>query len=128
MKRVYGNLRRVWKDSKPETFNKVTRIVCIDYQEDTRCDDEGQEVKGWSGFDVQIDEVIDYGHIQSQLVEAAYPPKDEFGKLQNAVCEIVSIMKGTKKIGDSEDVEEFAVFAEFRELCAIAAKEVINMY
>lgn len=128
MRRVYGNLRRVWKDSKPVTFNKVTRIVCIDYQEDIRINDEGKEVKGWSGFDVQIDEVIDYAHVKSQLIESAYPPKDEFGKLANAVCDIISIMKGTKEIGDSEDIEEFAVFAEYRDLCADSAKEVINMY
>lgn len=128
MRRVYGNLRRVWKDSKPVVFNKVTRIVSIDYQEDTRVDEEGNEVKGWSGFDVQIDEVIDYAHIKSQLIESAYPPKDEFGKLANAVCDIISVIKGTKKIGDSEDIEEFAVFAEYRDLCAVAAKEVINMY
>lgn len=128
MRRVYGNLRRVWKDSKPVVFNKVTRIVSIDYQEDTRVDEGGNEVKGWSGFDVQIDEVIDYAHIKSQLIESAYPPKDEFGKLANAVCDIISVIKGKKKIGDSEDIEEFAVFAEFRDLCAVVAKEVINMY
>lgn len=128
MRRVYGNLRRVWKDSKPAAYNKVTRMVCIDYQEDTRVDEEGNEVKGWSGFDVQIDEVIDYAHIKSQLIESAYPPKDEFGKLANAVCDIISVIKGTKKVGDSEDIEEFAVFAEYRDLCASAAKEVINMY
>ena len=81
-----------------------------------------------SGFDVQIDEVIDYAHIKSQLIESAYPPKDEFGKLANVVCDIVSVIKGTKKVGDSQDIEEFAVFAEFRDLCAAAAKEVINMY
>jgi hypothetical protein len=123
----YGNMRRVWKDEKPSgTYDREKKVVSFDFQEDVKTDTDGKEVKGYSGFEVMIDGVIDYGHIKSQLIEAAYPPKDEFGFLMNAMKEMEEFARG-KKIGDC-DFSEFDDVQEWRGICAEAAKEVMGGY
>lgn len=132
-----GNLQRRWQKDMPKVYDKETRIVCLDIKKETQVTTEGDdvyEVEGYSFIPVEIDTQIDYGHIKSQLIEAGYAQKDEFGLLMNSVDSIIKAIaendtiKGIKASLDTEDIKSFSEFCEFRAMCAEAAKEVMKAY
>ena len=129
-----GNLQRRWQENKPAVYDKETRIVCLDIKAEAQNNEDGHEVAGYSFIPVEIDRQIDYGHIKSQLIEAGFAQKDEFGLLMNAVNGILTAVsssdswKDFKQNIDTEDVNAFVEFCEFRKMCADAAKEVMNQY
>ena len=134
---IYGNLQRRWQENKPQVYDKETRIVCLDIRKENHTITEGEEsvVKdGFSFIPVEIDTQIDYGHIKSQLIEAGFAQKDEFGLLMNAVDKILIAIMGNSSIStikealNTEDVNDFVEFCEFRKMCADAAKEVMKFY
>ena len=133
----FGNLQRRWQETKQEVYNKETSIVCLDIVEENRTVTEGEESvvkEGYSYIPVEIDSQIDYGHIKSQLIEAGFAQKDEFGLLMNAVDDILkaitanSTISSIKEAFNTEDVNAFVEFCEFRKMCADAAKEVMEFY
>ena len=134
----FGNLQRRWQEKKPEVYDKETRIVCLDIMKDnqTLTDGDETEVKeGYSYIPVEIDSQIDYGHIKSQLIEAGFAQKDEFGLLMNAVDSIIKSAKSADTwkafkdgLTSGNDVQTFVEFCEFRKMCADAAKEVMKFY
>ena len=133
----FGNLQRRWQEEKPALFDKETRIVCLDIRKENQTITEGDETvvkEGFSFIPVEIDSQIDYGHIKSQLIEAGFAQKDEFGLLMNAVDKILIAIMGNSSIStikealNTEDVNAFVEFCEFRKMCADAAKEVMNFY
>ena len=133
----FGNLQRRWHETKPEVYNKETRIVCLDIRKENQTITEGEETvvkEGFSFIPVEIDSQIDYGHIKSQLIEAGFAQKDEFGLLMNAVDKILIAIMGNSSIStikealNTEDVNAFVEFCEFRKMCAEAAKEVMKFY
>ena len=134
---IYGNLQRRWQENKPQVFDKETRIVCLDIRKENQTITEGEETvvkEGFSFIPVEIDSQIDYGHIKSQLIEAGFAQKDEFGLLMNAVDKILIAIMGNSSIStikealNTEDVNAFVEFCEFRKMCADAAKEVMKAY
>ena len=133
----FGNLHRRWQATKPEVYDKETRIVCLDIRKENQTITEGEETvvkEGFSFIPVEIDSQIDYGHIKSQLIEAGFAQKDEFGLLMNAVDDILkaitnnSTISSIKEALNTEDVNAFVEFCEFRAMCAEAAKEVMKFY
>ena len=134
---IYGNLQRRWQENEPQVYNKETRIVCLDIVTEKQTITEGEETvvkDGFSFIPVEIDSQIDYGHIKSQLIEAGFAQKDEFGLLMNAVNGILTAVRSSdswkdfKQNIDTEDVNAFVEFCEFRKMCADAAKEVLKAY
>lgn len=129
-----GNLQRRWQENKPAVYDKETRIVCLDIKAEKQMDESGTDVDGFSFIPVEIDRQIDYGHIKSQLIESGFAQKDEFGLLMNAVDGILTAVSEAtswdtfKSNLDTEDVNAFVEFCEFRKMCADAAKEVMNQY
>lgn len=133
----FGNLQRRWQENKPQIYDKETRIVCLDIMKDNQTVTDGEETEvkeGYSYIPVEIDSQIDYGHIKSQLIEAGFAQKDEFGLLMNAVDCILkaitdnSTISSIKEALNTEDVNAFVEFCEFRKMCADAAKEVMKAY
>ena len=133
----FGNLQRRWQENKPQVYNKETRIVCLDIRKENQTITEGEESvvkEGFSFIPVEIDSQIDYGHIKSKLIEAGFAQKDEFGLLMNAVDKILIAIMGNSSIStikealNTEDVNAFVEFCEFRKMCADAAKEVMKAY
>ena len=133
----FGNLQRRWQEDKPQVYDKETRIVCLDIEKENQSVTEGEETvvkEGFSFIPVEIDSQIDYGHIKSQLIEAGFAQKDEFGLLMNAVDKILIAIMGNSSIStikealNTEDVNAFVEFCEFRKMCADAAKEVMKFY
>ena len=133
----FGNLQRRWQENKPAVYDKETRIVCLDIEKENQTVTEGEETvvkEGFSFIPVEIDSQIDYGHIKSQLIEAGFAQKDEFGLLMNAVDKILIAIMGNSSIStikealNTEDVNAFVEFCEFRAMCAEAAKEVMKFY
>ncbi len=119
----------------PQVYDKETRIVCLDIKAEQQTPAEGGEpVDGYSFIPVEIDSQIDYGHIKSQLIEAGFAQKDEFGLLMNAVEDIISAITENSTISsiknalNTEHVTSFKDFCEFRAMCAVAAHEVMNAY
>ena len=134
---IYGNLQRRWQENEPQVYNKETRIVCLDIRKESQTITEGEKTvaeEGYSYIPVEIDSQIDYGHIKSQLIEAGFAQKDEFGLLMNAVDDILkaiadnSTISSIKEALNTEDVNAFVEFCEFRKMCADAAKEVMEFY
>lgn len=133
-----GNLQRRWQEEKPALFDKETRIVYLDIRKENQTITEGEEsvVKdGFSFIPVEIDTQIDYGHIKSQLIEAGFAQKDEFGLLMNAVDSIIKSAKSADTweafkdcLAGDNDAQTFIEFCEFRNMCADAAKEVMKFY
>ena len=133
----FGNSQRRWQENEPQVYNKETRIVCLDIKKESQTITEGEETEvkeGFSFIPVEIDSQIDYGHIKSQLIEAGFAQKDEFGLLMNAVDDILkaiadnSTISSIKEALNTEDVNAFVEFCEFRKMCADAAKEVMKFY
>ena len=133
----FGNLQRRWRENKPQVYDKENRIVCLDIVKENQTITEGEETvvkDGFSFIPVEIDTQIDYGHIKSQLIEAGFAQKDEFGLLMNAVDKILIAIMGNSSIStikealNTEDVNAFVEFCEFRKMCADAAKEVMKAY
>lgn len=96
---------------------------------------EVEEKEGYSFLPVEIDTNIDYGHIKSQLIEAGFAQKDEFGLLMNAVDSIIKSAKSADTwkafkdgLANENDAQTFIEFCEFRSMCAQAAKEVMKAY
>ena len=133
-----GTLQRRWSEQKPKTYDKETGIVCMDIRPEKggMGMSEGDEpVDGYSYFQVQIDPIIDYGHVKSQLIEAAFAQKDEFGLLMNAVQSIIGGLEAmaednpdVRNILADEDILAFIDFCEYRKMCADTAKEVVKSY
>ena len=134
----FGNLQRRWQENEPEVYNKETRIVCLDIRKENQTITEGEETEvkeGYSYIPVEIDSQIDYGHIKSQLIEAGFAQKDEFGLLMNAVDSIIKSAKSADTwkafkdgLASENDAQTFIEFCEFRSMCAQAAKEVMKAY
>ena len=134
----FGNLQRRWQETQPEVYDKETRIVCLDIMKDNHTVTDGDETgvkEGYSYIPVEIDTQIDYGHIKSQLIEAGFAQKDEFGLLMNAVDSIIKSAKSADTwksfkecLAGENDVQTFIEFCEFRSMCAEAAKEVMKFY
>ena len=134
----FGNLQRRWQENEPQVYNKETRIVCLDIRKENQTITEGEETEvkeGYSYIPVEIDSQIDYGHIKSQLIEAGFAQKDEFGLLMNAVDSIIKSAKSADTwkafkdgLSGENDVQTFIEFCEFRNMCADAAKEVMKFY
>ena len=134
----FGNLQRRWQETQPEVYDKETRIVCLDIMKDNQTVTDGEETEvkeGYSYIPVEIDTQIDYGHIKSQLIEAGFAQKDEFGLLMNAVDSIIKSAKSADTwkafkdgLTSGNDVQTFVEFCEFRNMCADAAKEVMKFF
>lgn len=134
----FGNLQRRWQENEPQVYNKETRIVCLDIRKENQTITEGEETvvkDGFSFIPVEIDSQIDYGHIKSQLIEAGFAQKDEFGLLMNAVDSIIKSAKSADAwkafkdgLAGENDVQTFVEFCEFRSMCAQAAKDVMKFY
>ena len=135
---IYGNLQRRWQENEPQVYDKETRIVCLDIRKENHTITEGEETEvkeGYSYIPVEIDTQIDYGHIKSQLIEAGFAQKDEFGLLMNAVDSIIKSAKSADTwkafkdgLASENDAQTFIEFCEFRSMCAEAAKEVMKFY
>ena len=130
---IIGNLQRRWQESRPEVYDKETHIVCLDIvREDITI--EGVVTEGYSFIPIEIDDQIDYGHIKSQLIEAGFAQKDEFGLVMNAVDSIITTISEStswanfKSNLNTDDVVKFTEFCAFRDMCAEAAKEVLRAY
>ena len=132
-----GTLQRHWSVQKPQVFDRKNRLVRMDIISQKGKPDgseDAEELDGWSYVEVQIDRLMEYGHIKSQLIEAGFAQKDEFGLLMNAVNGILTAVsssdswKDFKQNLDTEDVNAFVEFCEFRKMCAEAAKEVMKFY
>lgn len=134
----FGNLQRRWQEQKPQVYDKETRIVCLDIEKENQTVTEGEETvvkEGFSFIPVEIDSQIDYGHIKSQLIEAGFAQKDEFGLLMNAVYSIINSAKSAdtwkafkEGLAGDNDAQTFIEFCAFRSMCAEAAKEVMKFY
>ncbi len=131
---ITGNLQRRWSEICPPVYDKANRIVSLDIKPEAQTDEQGNEVQGYSFIPVEIDHQIDYGHIKSQLIEAGFAQKDEFGLLMNAVDNIVEAAAGAsswakfKEALDNEVIQKFGEFCAFRNMCAQAAHEVMTHY
>jgi hypothetical protein len=104
----------------------------MDIQPETRPDENGDPVEGFSFFQVEIDSLMDYGHIKSQLIEAGFAQKDEFGLLMNAVDDIIVAVQDAgswaafKNGLNTAAITKFVGFCEFRAMCAQSAHYVID--
>lgn len=135
MKQTYGNLRRTFFTTLPVVYDRTTRMAYIDIQPDTQLpmantESENEDpVKGFSGFAVQTDGVIDYGHLKSLLIEAAYPQKDEHAIAINTIAALLHKVEG-KELTEAEkaDLATFDELEEYRALCAECARNVVNMF
>lgn len=131
---ITGILQRRWQVTKPAVYDKDTRIVCLDITPEVQKDADGNDQNGYSFIPVEIDRQIDYGHIKSQLIEAGFAQKDEFGLLMNTVDKLMEAIAGAsswakfKEALDNEVIRKFGEFCAFRNMCAEAAHEVMTHY
>ncbi len=131
---ITGILQRRWQATQPAVYDKETRIVCLDITPEVQKDADGNDQNGYSFIPVEIDSQIDYGHIKSQLIEAGFAQKDEFGLLMNTVDNLVEAVAGAsswakfKEALDNETIRKFSEFCAFRNMCAEAAHEVMTHY
>ena len=136
-----GTLQRRWSATEPKVYDKETRTVCLDIQPEKGNNGnmsengEAELVDGYSYIAITIDPHIEYGHIKSQLIEAGFAQKDEFGLLMNTVGSLIDLLEvlaeDNSTIRDmlaTEDILAFVDFREYRDMCADAAKVVVEAY
>lgn len=141
MKQQYGNIRRTFMEQKPEVYDRKTRIAYMDFTADTqeKTDNASQDtdkakgkeekttIEGFSGFVIQTDGIMDYAHIKSQLVEAAYPQKEEQALAFNTIDALLKKVDGVELTEEeSQDLANYKVFSEYRALCANCAHAIID--
>ena len=141
MKQQYGNIRRTFMEQKPEVYNRKTRIAYMDFTADTqeKTDNASQDtdkakgkeekttIDGFSGFVIQTDGIMDYAHIKSQLVEAAYPQKEEHALAFNTIDALLKKVDGVELTEEeSQDLANYKDFSEYRALCANCAHAIID--
>lgn len=145
MKQQYGNIRRVFMTEQPAIYDKQTRIAYMDFQKDSqvqtttnsetsstsskssKAKDEQTTIEGFSGFVIQTDGIMDYAHIKSQLVEAAFPQKEEHALAFNTIDALMKKVDGEELTTEEQaDIASYKEFAEYRSLCANCAKSIIN--
>lgn len=146
MKQQYGNIRRVFMTEQPAIYDKQTRIAYMDFQKDSQVQtttnsetstssassktsktkDEQTAIEGFSGFVIQTDGIMDYAHIKSQLVEAAFPQKEEHALAFNTIDALMKKVDGEELTAEEQaDIASYKEFAEYRNICANCAKAVI---
>lgn len=131
-----GKLVRKWQAEMPDTYNRETGNVCMDILSEPYYDDGAGIIRqGYSFVQVQIDNVIDYGHIKSQLIEAAFSPKDELALSINAARALMESLDGASSfasfrnaVAEHEDTIKFREFNEYRLMCANTAHAIWRMY
>lgn len=142
MKNQYGNIRRVFMTEKPMVYDRETRIAYMDFRTDTQTKtdtdnvsnttkgkNESNVVEGFSGFVVQTDGIIDYGHLKSLLIEAGYPQKEEHAISINTISAIMAKINGKELSDDAKnDIATFEEFDEYRGLCANCARAIIDIF
>jgi hypothetical protein len=141
MKQQYGNIRRTFMEQKPEVYDRKTRIAYMDFTADTqeKTDNTSQDtdkakgkeekttIEGFSGFVIQTDGIMDYAHIKSQLVEAAYPQKEEHALAFNTIDALLNKVDGVELTEEeSQDLANYKDFSEYRALCANCAHAIID--
>ena len=141
MKQQYGNIRRTFMAQKPEVYDRKTRIAYMDFTADTqeKTDNTSQDtdkakgkeekttIEGFSGFVIQTDGIMDYAHIKSQLVEAAYPQKEEHALAFNTIDALLKKVDGVELTEEeSQDLANYKDFSEYRALCANCAHAIID--
>lgn len=141
MKQQYGNIRRTFMEQKPEVYDRKTRIAYMDFTADTqeKTDNASQDtdkakgkeekttIEGFSGFVIQTDGIMDYAHIKSQLVEAAYPQKEEHALAFNTIDALLKKVDGVELTEEeNQDLANYKDFSEYRALCANCAHAIID--
>lgn len=141
MKNQYGNIRRVFMTEKPMVYDRDTRIAYMDFRTDTQTrtsadnsesakgKKESNTIEGFSGFVVQTDGIIDYGHLKSLLIEAGYPQKEEHAISINTISALMAKINGKELSDDAKnDIATFEEFDEYRCLCANCARAIMDMF
>lgn len=141
MKYQYGNIRRVFMTEKPIIYDRETRIAYMDFVPDTQSKtsadnsesakgkNEPNVVEGFSGFVVQTDGIIDYGHLKSLLIEAGYPQKEEHAISINTISVLMAKINGKEMSDDAKnDIATFEEFDEYRGLCANCARAIVDIF
>ena len=137
-----GTLQRRWSATEPKVYDKETRMVCLDIRPEKGSvggnvseDGEHELVDGYSYIEIGIDNNFDYGHVKSQLIEAGFAQKDEFGLLMNTVGCLIDILEVMAEDNEAihemlahKDILAFADFREYRDMCADSAKVVVEAY
>ena len=141
MKQQYGNIRRTFMEQKPEVYDRKTRIAYMDFTADTqeKTDNTSQDtdkakgkeekttIEGFSGFVIQTEGIMDYAQIKSQLVEAAYPQKEEHALAFNTIDALLKKVDGEELTeAESQDLANYKDFSEYRALCANCAHAIID--
>lgn len=141
MKQQYGNIRRVFMTEQPAVYDKQTRIAYMDFQKDSqvqtttnsetstssKAKDEQTTIEGFSGFVIQTDGIMDYAHIKSQLVEAAFPQKEEHALAFNTIDALMKKVDGEELTAEEQaDIASYKEFGEYRNICANCAKAILS--
>lgn len=144
MKQQYGNIRRVFMTEQPAVYDKQTRIAYMDFQKDSqvqtttnsetstsskgsKAKDAQTTIEGFSGFVIQTDGIMDYAHIKSQLVEAAFPQKEEHALAFNTIDALMKKLDGEELTAEEQaDIASYKEFSEFRNICANYAKAILS--
>lgn len=142
MKEKYGNIRRVFMTEQPAIYDRKTKMAYMDFKSDsqvqtTTSEDnsttkakgatEEKTIEGFSGFAIQTDGIIDYAHLKSLLVEAAYPQKEEHALAFNTIDALLKKVDGEELTKDEQtDIANYKDFSEYRQLCANCAKSIID--
>jgi hypothetical protein len=148
MKQKYGNIRRVFMTEQPAIYDKQTRIAYMDFQKDSqvqtttnsetstsstssktssKAKDEQTTIEGFSGFVIQTDGIMDYAHIKSQLVEAAFPQKEEHALAFNTIDALMKKVDGEELTAEEQaDIASYKEFGEYRNICANCAKAILS--
>ena len=128
-----GRLQHRFFNEAPAIFDKDTRTVTLNINPAIQTNsDTNEEEEGYTAAQMQIDAQMGYAHIKSQLIEAAYAPKEEFALIINALEALFDKLYASEALSEEDmqhpDIVKFKHFKEYRALCAAAAHEVMSHF
>jgi hypothetical protein len=112
----------------PDMFDGIGRVIRFGYTPALKVSEEGEEVEMFVGYNIQISDNMDYGHVKSQIIEEVYPPKDEIALLNNAVSALLKERAGVTDSSIEEDIQAFKDFEEWRQIAGDAAKLLMKKF
>ena len=127
MKKRYEVFKVSEYDHMPSLYDTVGKVIRFGYTQETKKDEDDNDVEVYVGYNIPLSGHMDYGHIKSQIVEHVYAPKEEFAILSNAVSALIKERAGvTDDPAIDEDIAAFIEFDEWREMAGDAAQQLIN--
>lgn len=124
--KTYERIKTSEYSQMPSLYDAVGKVIRFGFTQETKQDEDGNNVQVYRGYNIPLTGHMDYGHIKSQIIEHVYAQKEEFAIVNNAVSALIKERAGISDPSIEEDINKFIEFEEWRTMAAEAAKHLMD--